>query len=171
MQRARSTRGGGGGRSGQPDTPGVTGNLETGLFTAGGRDRFSGGNGGAGGPTRSSRTSRRGTHRGAASLPPRPHASEDVDGDMKMGGEKISSLLVLDSMFYESGQETNYCRHKEFIQIFAVLSSTSTLSNPYQRPGRSTRSSTASQIQREGTIIVFVRSQRLPSAWCEINIC
>ncbi|KAF9391186.1 nuclear mRNA export, poly(A)+RNA binding protein [Podila verticillata] len=120
MQRARSTRGGGGGRNGQSDAPGVTGNLETGLFTAGGRDRFSGGSGGAGGPTRSSRTSRRGTHRGAASLPPRPHVGEDIDGDMKMGGEKISSF------------------------------------NPYQRPGRSTRSSTASQSQREGTIIVFV---------------
>ncbi|KAG0040927.1 nuclear mRNA export, poly(A)+RNA binding protein [Podila clonocystis] len=92
MQRGRSTRGGGGGRGGQSGTPGMTGNLETGLFTAGGRDRFAGGSGGSGGPTRSSRTTRRGAHRGAASLPPRPHAGEDVDGDMKMGGEKSSSF-------------------------------------------------------------------------------
>ncbi|KAF9425368.1 nuclear mRNA export, poly(A)+RNA binding protein [Podila epigama] len=97
FQRGRSSRGGGGGRGGQSDSAGVSGNLGTGLFTAAGRDRLSGGGGGngggsGGGPTRSSRSSRRGAHRGAASLPPRPHVGEDVDGDMKMAGEKSSNF-------------------------------------------------------------------------------
>ncbi|KAG0269141.1 nuclear mRNA export, poly(A)+RNA binding protein [Actinomortierella ambigua] len=122
-------RGGGGGGGGGGGPQRVTGNAETGLFTAGGRERMGGsgpsgsssGGGGGAGPARHS--SRRGGRRGDSFRGPHGRTSSVRGEDTDMGGD---------------GE-----RKKN--------------SSPYQRPGRSTRSTSAPLPQTEGGITVYKR--------------
>ncbi|KAG0335187.1 nuclear mRNA export, poly(A)+RNA binding protein [Podila humilis] len=126
MQRSggRPSRGRSGGRGGergeQLDNGVDTRGPVTELFTSGGRDRMAS----SGGPTRSKQTARRGARRGAASLPPRPHVGEDIDGDMKMGGDNSKTF------------------------------------NPYQRPGRSSRTSAPQRSPANGGVLIFKSSNQ-----------
>jgi hypothetical protein len=103
-------RGGRGSGRGAPSTAGgVSGNQETGLFTAAGRDRASGGiggsatgrnegrgGGGVGGPMRDNGRKRSGKRpsglRGSGAHLPLAGGRSDRDGDMDMGDKKSSTL-------------------------------------------------------------------------------
>ncbi|KAF9972971.1 nuclear mRNA export, poly(A)+RNA binding protein [Actinomortierella ambigua] len=119
----------------------VSGNAETGLFTAAGRERIGGstpsgsgigggsgsggggGRGGGSGPTRHSHSARRGGRRDTFRGPlARSNAVQGEDTDMGGDGEKKKNF------------------------------------SPYQRPGRNTRSTSAPPPQTDGGIRVYVNN-------------
>ncbi|KAG0224597.1 nuclear mRNA export, poly(A)+RNA binding protein [Actinomortierella wolfii] len=113
--------------------PNVTGNAETGLFTAAGRERLgnntsgsAGRSSGSTGPTRHTGSRRGGKRggglRGAGGLHDRPAAIQSEDTDMGGDGEKKKSF------------------------------------SPYQRPGRNARSTSAPPPQTDGTFRVYVNN-------------
>ncbi|KAG0370666.1 nuclear mRNA export, poly(A)+RNA binding protein [Gamsiella multidivaricata] len=171
----RQSRGGGrNGRGGNIDRdqnePRVTGNAETGLFTNAARRSGAGGGGGSG-PVRQAarRGSGRiggGTMRGSHALPPRPRrgGAEDQDGDLNMGGEKKNLDVYIDHLMLNEMEAKNivdtFTRHLSKYYHFTLNIFNKLESSPYQRPKRSTRSSTTETLDHEGTVIIFVTGQK-----------